>query len=144
MLKQVFTSLCFALISGCALMETSDVEVEKQVTETSVSKPQLEPATGQLAVAAPLAETQSASAESKNFSPEYVKRIQPISNAPAFTRELWTELPAPALNQPFDTFNPAAWPSRILFQFQILWQSSKVQEWQPSPRANAALMKQYG
>ncbi|MGE5819494.1 MAG: peptidoglycan-binding domain-containing protein [Deltaproteobacteria bacterium] len=57
-------------------METSDVEVEKQVTETSVSKPQLEPATGQLAVAAPLAETQSASAESKNFSPEYVKRIQ--------------------------------------------------------------------
>lgn len=77
MLKQVvFTSICFALISGCALMETSDVEVEKQMTETSVSNPQPEPATGQLAVAPLLAETQSASAGSKNFSPEYVKRIQ--------------------------------------------------------------------
>ena len=56
-------------------METSDVEVEKQMTETFVPNPQ-QPGTGQSAGAAPLAETQSAAAENKTFSPEYVKRIQ--------------------------------------------------------------------
>lgn len=57
-------------------MGTSDVEVEKQMTETSVPNPQPEPGTGQSAGAAPLAEMQSVTAENKNFSPEYVKRIQ--------------------------------------------------------------------
>jgi peptidoglycan hydrolase-like protein with peptidoglycan-binding domain len=77
MLKEVvFTSICFALFSGCTLMETSDVEVEKQSAATPASDPQPAPVSSQPAVAAPLAETQSATDENKNASSEYVKRIQ--------------------------------------------------------------------
>ena len=74
--KVVLTSLCFGLISGCALMETSDVEVEKQSAATPTSDPQAEAAASQPAITAPLTETQSASGENKNVSAEQIKRIQ--------------------------------------------------------------------
>lgn len=74
--KVVLTSLCFGLISGCALMETSDVEVEKQSAATTTSDPQAQAAASQPAIAAPLTETQSASGENKNVSAEQIKRIQ--------------------------------------------------------------------
>ncbi len=77
MLREVvWTSLCFGLISGCALMETSDVEVEKQSVATSVSASQVEPPASQSVIAAPLTESQSPSRENKNISADQIKRIQ--------------------------------------------------------------------
>ncbi len=72
----VWTSLCFGLISGCALMGTSDTEVEKQSAATPASYPQAEAAASQPVIAAPLTETQSANSENENVSPERIKRIQ--------------------------------------------------------------------
>jgi peptidoglycan hydrolase-like protein with peptidoglycan-binding domain len=77
MLKEVvFTSFCFVMISGCALTETSDVEVETQNAATPVSDPQPEPVISQRAGAAPITEAESAGDENKSVSAEYVKRIQ--------------------------------------------------------------------
>jgi peptidoglycan hydrolase-like protein with peptidoglycan-binding domain len=77
MLKKVlFTSICFALISGCALMDSSDVDTEKQDAPASASNPQPGTATSQPVVAAPVAETQSATNQNKNLSSEYIKKIQ--------------------------------------------------------------------
>ena len=77
MLREVvWTSLCFGLISGCALMETSDVEVEKQNVATPASDAQVEAPASQPAVPAPLTERQSPGSESKNISAEQIKRIQ--------------------------------------------------------------------
>jgi peptidoglycan hydrolase-like protein with peptidoglycan-binding domain len=72
----VFTAICIALISGCALLDPSDVEVEKENPAPPASDSQPEPATSQSAAAAPLTETRSASEESNNVNPDYVKRIQ--------------------------------------------------------------------
>lgn len=74
MLKKVlFFSICFALISGCALMDTSDVETEKQDAVAPVSN--AEPGNGgsQAVVATP--ET-SAAADHKNLRSEYIKKVQ--------------------------------------------------------------------
>jgi peptidoglycan hydrolase-like protein with peptidoglycan-binding domain len=72
----VLTSICFALISGCALIESSDVEVEKESIATPASDPQLEPATSQSAAVAPPTETRPVRNENKNVGPDYIKRIQ--------------------------------------------------------------------
>ncbi len=77
MLREVvWTSLCFGLISGCALMETSDVEVEKQSVATPASDSQVEARASQPTVAATLTERQSPSNENKNISAEQIKRLQ--------------------------------------------------------------------
>jgi peptidoglycan hydrolase-like protein with peptidoglycan-binding domain len=77
MLREVvWSSLCIGLISGCALMETSGVEVEKQSVATPASDRQAEAPTSQPVIATPLTETQSASSENKIVSPEHIKRIQ--------------------------------------------------------------------
>ena len=72
----VLTSFCFALIPGCALNESSDVEVVKETIATPAFDPQPEAATSQPAVAAPPTQTQSASDENKKVGTDYVKRIQ--------------------------------------------------------------------
>lgn len=77
MLKEVvLASICLALISGCALMETSDVEVEAQSAAAPASDPKPEPPSSQAAVAVSLRPPQPASDESRNASSEAVKRIQ--------------------------------------------------------------------
>ena len=75
--KVVFTFACFALISGCVLVDTSDEEGEKQDVVAPASDPP--PAISDMTpvVAAPsLADAPAASAPYKNVSPEHVKRIQ--------------------------------------------------------------------
>ncbi len=74
--EAVWAALCFGLISGCALMETSDVEVEKQSVAMPASDPQVEAPASQPTVAATLTERQSPSSENKNISAEQIKRIQ--------------------------------------------------------------------
>jgi peptidoglycan hydrolase-like protein with peptidoglycan-binding domain len=74
--KVVWTSLCFGLISGCALMETSDVEVEKQSVAMPAPDLQVEAPVSQPVIAAPLTERQSPSSKNKNISAEQIKRIQ--------------------------------------------------------------------
>ena len=74
--KVVWTALCCGVFSGCALMETSDVRVERQGVAMPASDPQAEAPASQPVVATPLTETQSASSEKKNLSAEYIKRIQ--------------------------------------------------------------------
>jgi peptidoglycan hydrolase-like protein with peptidoglycan-binding domain len=77
MLKEVvFTSIFFAFISGCALMETSDIEVEKESAAAPAANPQPEPTINQTPVATPLTETVSGSDGNKNVSSEDIKRIQ--------------------------------------------------------------------
>jgi peptidoglycan hydrolase-like protein with peptidoglycan-binding domain len=74
--KALFTLICFALISGCALLETSDVENEKQDVAAPPANPEPATASSQATVAAPLNETSSAANQNKNLSPDYVKKIQ--------------------------------------------------------------------
>ncbi len=77
MLREVvLTSLCLSLISGCAMMDTSDNEVGKQSAETPAPDPQVKAAPSQPAIATSPTETQSASSENKNVSGEQIKRIQ--------------------------------------------------------------------
>lgn len=77
MLREViWTSLCFSLISGCALMGTPDVEVKKQTAPMPVSAPKAEAPTSRPVIATPLTETRSARSENKIVSAEDIKRIQ--------------------------------------------------------------------
>lgn len=72
--KVVFMFLCFGLISGCALLDTSDVEVEKKEAPASDAPPAI--AADPSVTAAPLADPPSAATADKNLPSEYVKRLQ--------------------------------------------------------------------
>lgn len=69
--KVVFIAICFISISGCALTECSDVEVQKQNTVNGASEAEAYPAVNELTTAArPQGEID------KSISAEYVTRIQ--------------------------------------------------------------------
>jgi peptidoglycan hydrolase-like protein with peptidoglycan-binding domain len=68
--KVVFAWLCFILISGCALTETSDVEVESQEAANPTSDLQAPPAVNEPATAA------RSEDENKSAGADYVRRIQ--------------------------------------------------------------------
>jgi peptidoglycan hydrolase-like protein with peptidoglycan-binding domain len=75
MLKRVFwTFICFGLISGCALLDMSDVKVENQ--DAAAPDSDAQPAIAVAPPAAPLADSPSGASSSKNVPSEYVKRIQ--------------------------------------------------------------------
>lgn len=74
--KFLFTVFCFALISGCALLDTSEVEVEKQDGPAPVADAEPAMTSAQGAVAATAPETPSAVNPNKSVSSESVKKIQ--------------------------------------------------------------------
>lgn len=76
--KVVLTSICFILISGCALTETSDVEVESQNSANPASDAQAQPAgvKESASAARPAEEINTAATADKSVGSEYVKRIQ--------------------------------------------------------------------
>jgi peptidoglycan hydrolase-like protein with peptidoglycan-binding domain len=83
--KVVLTSICFLLISGCGLMETSEVDVESQNTAHPASTPQAQPAVKESAsVAQPRDETNTVATKDKSVGVKDVKRIQAYLNSAGF------------------------------------------------------------
>ena len=75
--KVVITSICFILISGCALTETSDVEVDSQNAANPASDPQAQPTANETTSAGrPEGENKTAATADKSLGAEYVRRIQ--------------------------------------------------------------------
>lgn len=88
MLRQVvLASICFLLISGCALTETSDVAVENKKPANPTSAPQVQPVVKQsVGAQQPKGKNVAAANADKSIRSEDVKRIQAyLSNVGFFS-----------------------------------------------------------